>query len=173
MSLVIGLVLVLIIIVFFLHKQSTAVKTSSVIVIDDKVKTGIITFVDQIILDYYNEYQINYLSVRYNIKELESETSYVFKTKRIGTLANILDFNQVSFGEKFLKELIEEKYNVVVSIADQLSFITEISRIEGKIKAVESVKNILLEEDYKRLISEFEEDIIYYKNKFDTILKSV
>jgi hypothetical protein len=153
---------------FYFNKTKN--KNTSDTVIDDKVQFAIVNFINEIISDYYDEYRMNYLAVRYDITELESETSYVFKTKRIGTLANILDYNQVSFGEKFLKELIEKKYDVVVPINTQLSFITEISRIEGKIKAIESVKDLLTEKDYKRLKSELEEDLIYYKKKYSSTI---
>jgi len=166
MSLIVGLGIVVVIVVLFLKMKPKTSKTTSGVIVDDKVKVHIVAFINEIISDYYNEYRINYLSARYNIKELESDTSYVFKTKRIGSLIDILDYSQVPFGDKYLEGLIVEKYNVVISADDQLPFIIEISRIEGKIKAVESVKAFLPEEDYKRLIIELEEDILYYKNRY-------
>ncbi len=53
-------------------------------------------------------------------------------------------------------------------ICNQLPFLIEISRINGKIKAVESVKEMLSGDDYKRLIAELDDDILYYKNKYST-----
>jgi hypothetical protein len=170
MSLNIGLVIivsiVILIVVMFFKMKSMAIKTTSAIAPDDKVKDAIEEFVEEIISDYYNEYRINYLAVRHNIKELESNTSYAFKTKKIGSLINILDIKQVSYGVKYIGELILKKYNVVIPVDKHLSFIIDISRIEGKIKAVESVKALLPIEDYKKLISELEEDIIYYIKKY-------
>ncbi|MCG8748646.1 hypothetical protein [Tenacibaculum finnmarkense] len=173
---IIVLVLVVVYFIFVKKKTSEVEKVTSTKkeekkenknnTFDVKSKGIILAFIDEVILDYYNDYGINYLSVRFNLREFESETTYVFKTKKIGSLANILDFNQVSAGEKYLTELIMEKYNIAIPVDEQLFFITEISRIEGKIKAVKSVKESLSSEDYKRLISELNEDIIYYKNKF-------
>lgn len=169
MSLNIGLVIVVIlIVVLFFKMKPTAIKTTSSIAPYDKVKNVIEEFVEGIILDYYNEYRSNYLAVRYNIKELESNTSYVFKTKKIGSLINILEIKQVSYGVKYLGELILKRYNVVVPVNDHISFIIDVSRIEGKIKALESVKALLPIDDYKKLISELEEDVIYYIKKYST-----
>lgn len=169
MYLIIGLSIAVLIVVFFFYKKSTTVNNTKNIAVNDKVKNAILEFVDEIILDYRNEYLMNYLAVRYNIKEFESETSYVFKTKGIGSLANIIDFDQVSLGVEYLTELIVAKYNVNIPVGDQLSFITDISRIEGKIEAVESVKSLLPEDDYKRLTGELQEDILYYKRKYGNI----
>ena len=168
MSLIIGLVIVLLIIVLFLKFKQKKIKTNSGNIVDDKTKDEIIAFFNEIVEDYHNEYRINYLSARYNIKELESDTSYVFKTKRIGSLIDILDYSQIPFGEKYLEELIIKKYNVIISNDNRLPFLIEISRINGKIKAVESVKEVLSGDDYKRLITELEDDILYYKNKYST-----
>lgn len=164
MYLIIGLVIVVVIVVLYLKMKPKKQKTISVI--DDKVKARIQTFINEIISDYYNEYRINYLSVRFNIRELESNKSYAFKTKRIGTLKDILEYSKVPLGIKYLDQFIQNKYSVNISENNQLPFITEITRIEGKIKAVESVKHILNEEDYTKLITELNEDITYYKDKY-------
>jgi len=159
-----------IIVIFFFYNKTALVDKPKYIAVDHKVEKVIIEYVDEIISDYCNEYLTNYLTVRYNLTEFQSETSYVFKTKGIGSLANILDFTQVSFGVRYLEELVVKKYNVNIPVDDQLSFITYISRIEGKIKAVDSVKYLLPEKDYNRLISELKDDIVYYKNKYSTNL---
>ncbi|WP_452218572.1 hypothetical protein [Lacinutrix undariae] len=159
-------VIIILVLVFIYFKKSAR---TTVILGDDtnhKSNEIIEDFIKEIILDYYNEYRINFLAVRFDINELSVEKNYVFKTKRIGSLANILDYNQLQSGEKKLKELISTKYNIIVSINDQLSFITEISRIEGKIKALDSVKASLHLEDYLRLKNELEEDIAYYIKKY-------
>ena len=169
MYLIIGLIIAVVIGVLFFYKKTKVVSTTTDIVEDDKVKKAILKLINEVILDYRNEYLMNYLGARYNIKEFEPETSYVFKTKRIGSLANIMDFDQVPFGKKYLTELIVEKYNINIPVDDQLSFITEVSRIEGKIEAVESVKALLPEEDYNRLTEELQDDIIYYKKRYTNI----
>ncbi len=166
-SLGIGIGLAVVVVGYLLYKKATApkMKTEG---LDEGVKDSIDSFINDIILDYYNEYRVNFLAIRYNIKELETTTSYVFKTKRIGSLSGIVGLDQVSSGEKYLGELIHERYNVFVPADEQLSFITEVSRIEGKMKAVESVKGSLPEEDYNKLISELKEDMVYYKRKYTT-----
>lgn len=168
MFIVIGVIVVIATLLFFVYKKQTAPNISDNEVLNKKTKEIIKEFLNEIVSDYYNEYRINYLANRYNIKVLESETAYVFKTKRIGSLSSMIDYSQVDLGAKYLIRIIVEKYQVNIPINEQLAFITEVSRIEGKIKAVESVKSLLPEEDYKRLISELEDDIIYYKQKFST-----
>lgn len=169
-SLGIGLGIAVIVVGYLLFKKASSPKTKVDKGIDDDAKHAIDYFINSIISDYYNEYRINYISVTYNLKELETKTSYVFKTKRIGSLSNIVDFSQVSSGEKYLKKLIEKKYNILLSTDNILLFIIEVSRIEGKIKAVESVKMQIPEDDYSKLIGELEEDIIYYKKKYSTTI---
>ena len=162
----IGIGIAVVVAGYYIYKKATATKTKKERGIDEGTKHAINSFIDDIILDYYNEYRINYLAVRYNIKELETKTSYVFTTNRIGSLSSIVDFSEISSGEKYLEDLLYERYNVVVPADDQLSFITEISRIEGKIKALESVKAQIPKEDYNKLICELEEDVMFYKKKY-------
>lgn len=161
-----GIGIAAVIVGYYFYKKSTAVKTTSKLGNNEEVRIALGSFVNDIIQDYYNEYRFNFLAGRFNITELEREKSYVFETKRIGSLVNIVGFNKVSIGEEYLGEIIIEKYNVVIHADDQLSFITEMSRIEGKIKAVESVKAQLPKEDYNKLIGELEEDLNYYKEKY-------
>lgn len=159
-------IVVIIVGCYLLYKKSKVAKRKSDPEINEKVKDTIVSFINDIILDYYNEYRVNYLAVRFNIKELETTTSYVLKTKRIGSLSSIIDYYHESTVVEYLKQNIINKYDILVPVDDQLEFVTEVSRIEGKIKAVESVKDKLPVEDYNNLMRELEEDMIYYKKKF-------
>ena len=162
----IGIGVAVVFIGYLLYKRSSKTKAAAELENSGEIEKSIDSFIKDIILDYYHEYRINYLGVRYNIKDLATENTYVFKTKRIGSLSNIVDYSQVPAGEKYLHNLIFKKYNTEVSEDEQLEFITEISRIEGKIQAVESVKSEMPDEDYRRLIGELQEDKMHYKRKY-------
>ena len=64
------------------------------------------------------------------------------------------------------KPIILKKYNVSVPEAHKLPFIIETSRIEGKVKAVESVKNSLPHDDANSLSMELQEDIQHLIKKY-------
>ena len=162
----VGIGVAVVIIGYLLYKKSSKTKAAPELENSGEIEKAIDSFIEDIIMDYYNEYRINYLGVRYNIKDLATENTYVFKTKRIGSLSNIVDYNQVPAGEKYLNKLIVKNYNIEVPENEQLEFITEISRIEGKIKAVESLRSEIPEEDYRRLKSELQDDITHYKSKY-------
>ena len=150
---------------FYISNRNKKAKMSPEIAVDDNVAILINGFIQDIIFDYYNEYRINYLATRYNLEALEEKT-YVFKTKKIGTLNGILEYNQVPLGDNYINHLIHQNYNVAVLDDDQLSFIIDVSRIEGKMKAVESIKIEIPREDYIILMSDLEEQLSYYKNKY-------
>ncbi|WP_034919679.1 hypothetical protein [Gillisia sp. CAL575] len=133
-----------------------------------EIEKAINSFIEGIIIDFYNEYRINYLGVRYNIKDLATENTYVFETKRVSSLSSIINYNQILTGEKYVSKVICKKYKIEVPVSDQLEFITEISRIEGKMRAVDSVKNLIPEEDSNRLKKELQEDLLHYKTKYSS-----
>lgn len=162
----VGIGVAVVFIGYLLYKKSSKTKAAPELENSGEIEKTIDSFIEDIIMDYFHEYRINYLGVRYNIKDLATENTYVFKTKRIGSLSNIVDYSQVPAGEKYLNKLIFKNYNTEVPEDEQLEFITEISRIEGKIQAVESVKPEIPEEDYSRLLNELQEDKMHYKRKY-------
>jgi hypothetical protein len=168
MAIGLGIGVAIILIGYFIYKKSstTTVAVGAVLENSGEIEKALDSFMEDIRDDYSNEYRINYLGVRYNIPELASESTYVFKTKRVGSLSSILEYNQLETGEKYLNDFIRINYNTEVPVDDQLEFITEISRIEGKIRAVESVKSLIPAEDYSRLNDELEEDKLHYKRKY-------
>jgi len=164
----VGIGVAVVFIGYILYKKSSKTSPTHELENSGEFEGAIDSFIEDIILDYYNEYRINYLGVRYNINELASEATYVFKTKRIASLSSIVDYNEVAAGEKYLNNLIVENYNIDVPIDNQLELITEISRIEGKIRAIKSVKTFIPEEDSSRLKNELDEDLLHYKRKYSS-----
>ncbi len=129
------------------------------IIADNSVSKKVI---DQFILniknDYEKEYKHNFLSIRYDIDIYKTDKSYIFKTKYISGLSELFNSNdEIIEGEKYLVKLISDKYNISIGpVFNQLLFITDVSRIEGKIMAVENVKSYLDNKDYISLLDKFQ-----------------
>src|SRR5690606_33086809 len=54
---------------YYIYKKATSPKTKKEGGIDETAKHSIDSLINEIIEDYYHEYKINFLAVRYNIKE--------------------------------------------------------------------------------------------------------